>query len=153
MAVRVRGIIASVLLVAFVFMSIGALLPRNKTVEKRVSDTNRARSLSFVGWNNPTETPKPPTPPPNIRSPTEKTQHPYRISFPDDFRLLIGVMSPSWSSARRQIIRNAYRQLPDDLPVDVVFVQADTVSFNEKNNDRVMGMYQVAMTWENNTFH
>jgi hypothetical protein len=110
----------AVLLVAFVFMSIGVL--------RHVSETNRL--LSFVGWTEPKAT-----------------------KGSSDFRLLIGVMSPSWSSARRQIIRNAYRQFPKDLPVDVVFVQANAPSFNEKNKDRVMGMYKVAMTWENNTFH
>src|SRR5271170_4582721 len=95
MAVRVRGIIASVLLVVFVFMSIGPLLPRHKT-EGRVSETNR-KFLSFVGWNNPTETTL------NALNKTSQADtpilhrhpHSYRISSPDDFRLLIGVMSPS----------------------------------------------------------
>jgi len=128
MAVRGPGIIVSVLLlVVFVFMSIGAL--------RHVSET-----IPFVGCREKANA-------------TDVLDVHHSLIFPDDFRLLIGVMSPSWSSARRQIIRNAYRQFPKDLPVDVVFVQANTGSFNEKNNDRVMRMYQVAVTWENNTFH
>ena len=117
MTVRVRGIVASMLLVVFVFMSIGVFLPR-----KAVGHQNLGRFT------------------------TTKDED-------VDFRLLIGVMSPSWSLARRQIIRNAYRQFPSNLPVDVVFVQANTASFNENNNDRVMAMHQIAMTWENDTFH
>ena len=117
MTIRVRGIVASILLVAFMFMSIGVFLPR-----KAMGHQNRGRFT------------------------TTKDED-------VDFRLLIGVMSRSWSLARRQIIRNAYRQFPSNLPVDVVFIQANTASFNENNNDRVMAMHQIAMTWENDTFH
>lgn len=42
----------------------------------------------------------------------------------DDFRLLIGIMSPFWSSARRQIVRHAYSRFPKSLPsVDIAFVE------------------------------
>jgi len=136
MAVRVRGVVASILLIAFVFMSIGALLP-----QKTIGHQNREKLFSFVGWAN---TAHPSIPPVPAYMP---------MVMGSDFRLLIGVMSPSWSSARRQIIRNAYHHFSSNLPVDVVFVQANTASINEKNSDRVMGMNQVAMTWENDTFH
>jgi hypothetical protein len=71
----------------------------------------------------------------------------------DHFRLLIGVMSPQWSSSRRYIIRNAYNQFPQDLPVDVVFVQGDAPPWNDRNADKVIDTQWTEMLWENNTFH
>lgn len=94
------------------------------------------------------------------RQTTQHSAHPAKPSVPskptdskDDIRLLIGVMSPFWASSRRQMIRNAYRQFPKDLPVDVVFVQGNLTSSNEKNQEKVQAMQQTAMTWENNTSH
>jgi hypothetical protein len=71
----------------------------------------------------------------------------------DDIRLLIGVMSPFWSSARRHIIRNAYRRFPKNLPVDIVFVQGNLTSNKEDNLDKVLAMQRTAIAWENDTYH
>jgi hypothetical protein len=71
----------------------------------------------------------------------------------DDIRLLIGVMSPFWASARRHIIRNAYNQFPKDLPVDIVFVEGNLTSGNERNEDKVLAMQRTAVNWENSTYH
>jgi hypothetical protein len=73
----------------------------------------------------------------------------------DDIRLLIGVMSPWWQSARRHMIRHAYRELLKvGLPVDVVFVQGNlTSSINPNNLDKVMEMQRTVIGWENSTYH
>lgn len=69
----------------------------------------------------------------------------------DDIRLLIGVMSPFWTSAKRQIIRNAYNRFPRNLPVDVVFVQGNLTNENPLNYDKVLEMQHTAVKWENET--
>ena len=69
-----------------------------------------------------------------------------------EFRLLIGVWSPFASLARRGIIRNAYNQFKKDLPVDIVFVQGDIVSSNEKNARKVRQMQYNVTRWENERF-
>jgi len=68
----------------------------------------------------------------------------------DDFRLLIGIMSPFWSSARRQIIRNAYSRFPRNLPVDIMFVEG-TLSV-PNNEGRVQSMQRTVIEWENSTY-
>ena len=70
-----------------------------------------------------------------------------------NFRLLIGVMSPFWSSARRQMVRNAYRRFPSDLPVDLVFVKGSMPIHNPRNAHKVLAMERNVTQWENNTFH
>jgi hypothetical protein len=162
---------ASIALVVFVFLTISAFLPKrdpHAQSDVRAADdprnprTNREKFFSFVGWRQdktqttPSTTVSPKSPRPIPHKPfSENGLAPasHHLSFDPDFRLLIGVMSPSWSSARRQIIRDAYLQFPKNIPVDVVFVQADTESNNDKNYDRVRDMYQRALRWENNTCH
>ena len=68
----------------------------------------------------------------------------------DGFRLLIGIMSPFWSSARRQIIRNAYSRFPRNLPVDIVFVEGTLSAPN--NERRVQSMQHTVIEWENSTY-
>ena len=68
----------------------------------------------------------------------------------DEFRLLIGIMSPFWSSARRQIIRNAYSRFPRNLPVDIVFVEGTLSAPN--NERRVQSMQHTVIEWENSTY-
>jgi hypothetical protein len=79
------------------------------------------------------------------------TASPLPIEGSDDIRLLIGVMSPFWASAKRQIIRNAYNRFPQNLPVDVVFVQGNMTNENPQNYDKVLKMQQAAVKWENET--
>jgi hypothetical protein len=75
-------------------------------------------------------------------------------SSPDpNFRLLIGVMSPFWSSGRRQMVRNAYSRFPKDLPVDIVFVKGNMPIYNQRNAHKVLAMEHNVTQWENNTFH
>ena len=133
--------------------------------------------LSFVGLNNHVHGPAPfSSPPPaspgsdwdplaqsiqdqKIPASKENMHHAtYEIldeshSRSDDFRLLIGVMTPYWSSSRRHIIRNAYNRFHSDLPVDVFFVQGDPNSWNERNEDKVWSTFHTGMEWENQTFH
>lgn len=71
-------------------------------------------------------------------------------STADNFRLLIGIMSPFWASARRQIIRNAYRRFPQNLPVDIMFVEGNLTAPN--NEDRVQSMQRTVVEWENSTY-
>jgi hypothetical protein len=68
-----------------------------------------------------------------------------------DVRLLIGVMSPYWASARRQVIRNAYSRFPINLPVDIVFVEGDLPA--EGNKNRVLAAQRTVIGWENSTYH
>jgi Galactosyltransferase len=69
----------------------------------------------------------------------------------EDFRLLIGVMSPFWSSARRQIIRHAYSRFPKDLPVDIVFVEGNLSA--PSNEEKIQSMQHTVIQWENSTYH
>jgi len=75
---------------------------------------------------------------------------PSNSSTADDFRLLIGIMSPFWATARRQIIRNAYRRFPQDLPVDIMFVEGNLSAPN--NEGRVQSMQYTVIKWENSTY-
>jgi hypothetical protein len=80
--------------------------------------------------------------------------HPHdHIPTVDDFRLLIGVMSPFRKSARRHIIRNAYSRFPPGLPVDVIFVQGTVPSAHDWNLEKKLAMQRTAMDWENSTFN
>jgi hypothetical protein len=69
----------------------------------------------------------------------------------DDFRLLIGIMSPFWSSARRQIIRHAYSRFPQNLPVDIVFVEGNLTATS--NEGRIQSTQHTVIQWENSTYH
>lgn len=71
----------------------------------------------------------------------------------DDFRLLIGIMSPIWASDRRHIIRYAYSRYPNSLPVDVVFVQGRAVSETPRNADKINHTQDKLVEWENNEWH
>lgn len=71
-------------------------------------------------------------------------------AVPEDFRLLIGIMSPFWASARRQIIRNAYHRFPQNLPVDIMFVEGNLSAPN--NEGRVQSMQHTVIEWENATY-
>ena len=68
-----------------------------------------------------------------------------------DFRLLIGVMSPFWALSRRQMVRQAYSRLLNDLPVDIVFVEGNMSA--AMNQDRVQSMQHTVIKWENSTYH
>lgn len=67
-----------------------------------------------------------------------------------DFRILIGIMSPYWATARRQIVRNAYARFPKSLPVDIIFVEANLTA--PLNQGRVRYAQQKAIEWENATY-
>src|SRR2546421_5324384 len=84
---------------------------------------------------------------------TTPTDSPLPTESLDDIRLLIGVMSPFWTSnsARRQILRNAYNRFPRDLPVDVVFVQGNLTNENPVNYEKVLEMQYTTVKWENET--
>jgi len=75
----------------------------------------------------------------------------FNPSHRDDIRLLIGVMSPFASSARRQMIRHAYGHYTH-LPVDIVFVQANVPTSNPNNAQRVLEGQRNITIWENSTF-
>lgn len=81
--------------------------------------------------------------------------HPVTTSNPlkNEFRLLIGVMSPLLSSFRRHIIRSAYSRFPRDLDADVFFIQGDTPTWRERNAEKVFLTHYTAMQWENDTYH
>lgn len=79
-----------------------------------------------------------------------KSQEPLEPSE-GDIRLLIGIMSPFYSGARRQIIRNCYSLFPRTLPVDVVFVQGHVRPSSVRNADKIQLMQQIAVEWENRT--
>lgn len=202
MTVRLRSLVLLVILVTFVFITVGSLWPQSNgdtAIARGLRSSreyfNSASPLSgnekVLSNDSDSESPlsvttSPATPPthhdPLSEEPVSKTTeeyghghivgdltehretthhsaHPSRPSThskpndKDDIRLLIGVMSPFWSSSRRQIIRNAYSQFPKDLPVDVVFVQGNVTSTNEKNEEKVQEMQRTAMTWENITTH
>lgn len=69
----------------------------------------------------------------------------------DRFRILIGIMSPFWSSGRRQTIRHAYSRFPKNLPVDIVYVEGDLDA--SSNLDKVLAAQRTAIAWENSTYH
>jgi hypothetical protein len=71
----------------------------------------------------------------------------------NEFRLLMGVMSPNWADGRRLFIRNAYKQLSRNLPIDVFFVQGDIDCPNKMNAHKVLSTFHTRMQWENETFH
>ena len=71
----------------------------------------------------------------------------------NEFRLLIGVMSPFWGSARRHIIRDAYNRFPKGLPVDVVFVQGNMTTEHQDNEEKVLATQRRVVSWENETYH
>jgi Galactosyltransferase len=209
MAFRLKGLIALVLVITFVFMTLSLLLsqenpgvgePRGAATERQVhfeEADEDSRVLSVVRIKSDDSAPEA-----DIHSTRPHTQsadaiptalavsstssdipaHPltqeektfevlsrpqqtqiyeqelrdssHSMVYPDDgFRLLIGVMSPSWASDRRQIIRNAYRRFPKDLPVDVIFVQGDTAGENDRNRDNVRDSYRTALKWENDSNH
>jgi hypothetical protein len=97
--------------------------------------------------------------------PSQDTHHPTYIAYNqtapavannhafagNDFRVLIGVMSPFAAGARRQMIRHAYWHFPH-LPVDVVFVQANLPTFNSLNAQRILDGQRNITLWENGTF-
>ena len=68
-----------------------------------------------------------------------------------DFRLLIGIMSPFWAFARRQIIRHAYSRFPKTLPVDIFFVEGIVTA--SSNEEKINSAQQTVVDWENSTFH
>ena len=110
-----------------------------------------------------------PTTPQESHSAMQEPVHPETIHYPsytdrnhsaavinhtyphnNDFRLLIGVMSPFTSVARRYMIRGAYNQFPE-LPVDVVFVQANVPTPNHLNAQRILAGQRNITSWENST--
>lgn len=181
MAIRVKGIVALILCLTFIFLTINAFLPREQEShfsvvqgEEGSLDDFKADDLPTGGrngllsfMNHPDEqAPGPATSEwdvdPRIQSTQHSTyeivnesssEHPNSTSRNDDFRLLIGVMSPQWSSSRRYFIRHAYAQFPQNLPVDVVFVQGDAPTWNPINADKVAAAHRTQMLWENNTYH
>jgi hypothetical protein len=71
-----------------------------------------------------------------------------------DFRILVGVMTPFESGARRQITRNGYHNFPKDLPVDVWYVISDAaVPWDHRYPEKTVEAYRVGMEWENKTNH
>jgi hypothetical protein len=90
--------------------------------------------------------------PPIYSSAATQSTSPKAAKPSNDVRLLIGVMSPFWSSAKRQIIRNGYNQFPKDLPVDIVFVEGDMINNNPDNYDKVLEMQRTVVKWENETY-
>jgi len=105
------------------------------------------------------EEPKKPNRPPShhANDPSSVSSHATQSSHnpaqpSDDIRLLIGVMSPFWASAKRQIIRNGYRRFPKHLPVDIVFVEGNLTDNNPNNYEKVLEMQRTAVKWENETY-
>jgi hypothetical protein len=189
MTIRVRGIIALVLVVTFIFVSVSTFLPQDakdgalarslrsgrqyfrgevavggehilSTEEDLQAVATAPAKPSVVDVKDPlSEEPKKPARPqshheteasPVASETTQSTSHPAKQS--DDIRLLIGVMSPFWASAKRQIIRNGYNRFPKDLPVDVVFVEGNMTNNNPDNYDKVLVMQRTAVAWENETY-
>ena len=165
MGIRVRSFFAFILaiIVFFVFSSIIHPPRRHPTIDK-LSPLNVQDLLAHASSRHsqygilPTRVPKNShteslTFFDSVSTPSQSQATPAPILINDDIRLLIGVMSPFTSSHRRQIIRNAYRQFPKDLPVDVWFVAGDVYHKNEYNRDKVLQMQSNATRWENNTYH
>lgn len=143
----------------------------------KLPTTANGKLLSFVGLNEHIDDPAPfPSPSPdsdwdplshslpdqklaaakaNIQHATYEVLNTSNQSYSgnDDFRLLIGVMSPHWSAGRRHDIRNVYNQLSSDLPVDVFFVQGNISPWDDKNAKKVLSTFRTRMQWENDTFH
>ena len=175
MAVRVKGLIAFVLAVVFIFMTLSALFPRtgdrsaditaslnpqtteaageyeeagrtvtsaSGTIHEPSDDTPNAHQI-------PPERPASPTSEWDIAEPVRQTH----LDPTKEFRILVGVMSPFSMSTRRHIMRNAYRQFPKDLPVDVWFIMGDIDPWNPVNAGKVQDTYRLAREWENNTNH
>src|SRR5579859_2236563 len=190
MAIRVRGIIALVLVVTSIFVSISTFLAQDAR-EGALARSLRSGRQYFRGEvevgsedilatdeahlavvaapakkrvtadeTDPlSEEPKKPARPhahhevqasPVASQASTSTSHSAQPS--DDIRLLIGVMSPFWASAKRQIIRNGYNRFPKDLPVDIVFVEGNMTNNNPENYDKVLEMQRTAVSWENQTY-
>jgi len=67
-----------------------------------------------------------------------------------DIRILIGIMSPYWATARRQLVRNAYARFPKSLPIDIIFVEGNITA--PINQGRARYAQHKAIEWENNTY-
>ena len=67
-----------------------------------------------------------------------------------EFRILIGIMSPYWATARRQVVRNAYSRFPKNLPVDIIFVEGNITA--PVNQGRARRAQHTVIEWENSTY-
>jgi hypothetical protein len=182
MGIRIRGIIAVILPVTFILWTINTFLPRQQApVSQRWEgpiDDFRGDELppgskglmSFMGFGRVDKEKTLSSTHPGSEwdvKPAKATQQAsyktlnnasststnYTRLPNGDIRLLIGVMSPQWSSSRRYIIRDAYRRFPAALPVDVVFVHGETPTWSRRNAAKVVSTHRTQMLWENSTFH
>jgi hypothetical protein len=172
MTVRLRGIVGIILAITLIFITVNTLVPsrrgnpeikggRNSRHVLDPARPNKEQTFSIIEHDTTDSEHKSTVASPSLVSPSADV--PPHVAHdpapltppqqPDDIRLLIGIMSPFWSSARRQIIRNAYSRFPKGLPVDVVFVEGNLTSDNERNHEKVLDMQRTAVSWENNTFH
>jgi len=149
MAIRLRVSIALIVGVTLLFILSASFVPH----------TNDDDSAIGRGIRKGTDYLKPSTLIPAAKeilglNQTEQVPSQHLPPQPDpNFRLLIGIMSPFWSSARRQMVRNAYNRFPKDLPVDIVFVKGNMPIYNQRNAHKVLAMERNVTEWENNTFH
>jgi hypothetical protein len=150
MAIRLRVSIAFIIGITLLFIFSASFVPQQNDVESAIGRGIR----KGTGYLNPA------TYLPAAKEILGLNQSHSNVHFehlppsPDpDFRLLIGIMSPFWSSARRQMVRNAYNRFPKDLPVDIVFVKGNMPIYNERNAHKVLAMERNVTQWENNTFH
>jgi hypothetical protein len=168
MGIRVRGLIGGVIL--FILIITVTLVP-SKTSVPRVqigadqSDDAISRTAVLPIQTSSPENPITDSGPEDKeRSKADALQadsgmqqphrtHTHSHSESDDIRLLIGVMSPFWTSARRHIIRNAYSKFPKNLPVDIVFVQGNLTAEHPRNAKKVLAMQRKVVAWENETHH
>jgi hypothetical protein len=170
MTVRLRQIVGFVLAITLIFITVNTLIPSRRRdseiikggrTSRQVFDParpNKEQTFSIIEHDDDSEHNFTVASPSIVSAPANVRVHvtpdpPQSPPRPDDIRLLIGVMSPFWSSARRQIIRNAYSRFPKGLPVDVVFVEGNLTSDNDRNHDKILDMQRTAVSWENNTFH
>ena len=174
MAVRVKGLIAFVLAVAFIFMTLNAIFPRaedrpanfiahaNPQTEVAAESEETEGTAAFAGEAThgtshrtanahpiPQQHPTSPTSEWDVVEPVPQTYH----DRTKEFRILVGVMSPFHKAARRCLMRSAYSQFPKDLPVDVWFIMGDVDHWNPVNAERVLDASRIARDWENNTHH
>jgi len=174
MAVRVKGLIAFVLAVAFIFMTLNAIFPRaedrpanfiahaNPQTEVAAESEETEGTAAFAGEAThgtshrtanahpiPQQHPTSPTSEWDVVEPVPQTYH----DRTKEFRILVGVMSPFHKAARRYLMRSAYSQFPKDLPVDVWFIMGDVDHWNPVNAERVLDASRIARDWENNTHH
>jgi len=144
----------------------------DKTEEERIFEHHGHETASpETTYRQPAyayDPPPPPPPPPRVRpqihphhanttttaSTATATATAPLVPPSSDIRLLIGIMSPFVSSSRRHLLRAAYAQFPESLPVDILFVQGtlnNDVDGNPRNYRHQEAMQRTAARWENET--